>query len=254
MRSLVAVWCLLVSISAWADAKHANPFLSQSKVFFTQGEGEKCLKRLLQAEKWKFNDKKDRAEIEMYGGMCGYLQGETQAAEVSFKRAVEYYPKIELPAEASPGIAVVWAKATGKAVKPEVAAAAAAADDKAKAAAAAKTHDAPVVAKTEAPPVLEPAARVDPELSVNAAPQKKGRSFLLPVLFGGGAVVSAGVGVYLGLTAKTHAAQFVDPNTFQSDADKIAPQARSEALGANIAFGIAGAFAVTALLFLIFGG
>ena len=113
MRSTLLVVTLISSSVALADAKHPNPFLSQSKVFFSQGEGDKCLKRLVQAEKWKFNDRKDRAEIEMFGGMCVYLQGETQAAEVSFKRAVEYYPKVELPSDATPGIAAAWVKATG---------------------------------------------------------------------------------------------------------------------------------------------
>src|SRR5689334_5125731 len=96
--------------AAWADAKHPNPFLSQAKVFATQGEGDKCLKRLIQAEqKWRYNDKKDRAEIEMYGGICGYLVGETQAAEVSFKNALKIDPKIDLPKDLGPGVEGLWA-------------------------------------------------------------------------------------------------------------------------------------------------
>jgi hypothetical protein len=107
----------LCSGTAWADAKHPNPFLSQAKVFATQGEGDKCLKRLIQAEgKWRWNDKKDKAEIELYGGICGYLIGETQAAEVSFKNAVKIDPKLELPKDLGPGIEGLWVKATGKSV------------------------------------------------------------------------------------------------------------------------------------------
>ena len=105
MRRALVVAAALSATQAWADAKHPNPFLSQAKVFATQGEGDKCLKRLIQAEaKWKWNDKKDRAEIEMYGGICGYLVGETQAAEVSFKNAVKIDPKVELPKDLGPGI------------------------------------------------------------------------------------------------------------------------------------------------------
>src|SRR5438128_9954657 len=117
MRRALFLVAFSAAAVAWADAKHPNPFLSQAKVFATQGEGDKCLKRLIQAEqKWKYNDKRDRSEIEMYGGICGYLVGETQAAEVSFKNAVKIDPAIELPRDLGPGIEGVWAKATGKSV------------------------------------------------------------------------------------------------------------------------------------------
>ncbi|MBL8955183.1 MAG: hypothetical protein JNK82_30680, partial [Myxococcaceae bacterium] len=45
-RALATVAVFLFGGAAWADAKHPNPFLSQAKVFATQGEGDKCLKRL----------------------------------------------------------------------------------------------------------------------------------------------------------------------------------------------------------------
>lgn len=259
-----ALWLLgvVVPAVASADAKHPNPFLSQAKVFATQGEGDKCLKRLLQAEqKWKYNDKKDRAEIELYGGICGYLIGETQAAEVSFKNAVKIYPKIELPKDLGPGVEQLWAKATGKAAPiASTPPPAPAKEDKPKVA-----ETAPPPKKEEAPPPPAPvvpqkkaeesdrAAYAETETSTPVASEPKGRNIVLPIVFGVGAVGAGVGGLVMGLQAKSHEAQFKSLDTYYSDAQAFASQARTEALLTNILFAAAGALLIATIVAFIIG-
>lgn len=249
------------SIPAWADAKHPNPFLSQAKVFATQGEGDKCLKRLIQAEqKWKYNDKRDRAEIEMYGGICGYLVGETQAAEVSFKNAVKIDPKIELPKDLGPGIEGLWAKSTGK-----VAPIASSPPPEKKEPAKKVAEAAPAAAPAPPPPqrvqprVKEQTAdeKLDAQISEEArAPvaESKGRSLVGPVVFGVLGVGAGVSGIVLGLQAKSHEATFKSPDTFYSDAQRIGAQAKTEALVTNILFAAGGALLIAALVSFLISG
>lgn len=278
MHRTFAVVVALVACVAVANPKHPNPFLSQAKVFFAQGDGEKCLKRAVQAEKWKFNDKKDKAEMELYGGLCACLTGDTAAAEVSFKRAVKLNPKVALPADINLVMAQTWSKATGKKVKgmptapvkanAEVATAAPEPTEPVVAPTAASTSSAtettsaaevaPVAQARRAPEAKE--TRLTPDLRDDGAPPivetttvKKGKPVVAPVLLGIGALASAGVATYFGLTAKSLNTQFNDPNTFQADADRIGGQAKTYALITNIGFGLAGAFALSALAVLIFG-
>jgi hypothetical protein len=265
---VVAIVC---AAAAQADPKHPNPFLSQAKSFFSQGDGEKCLKRLIQAgEKWKHNDKRDRAEIELYGGMCGYLTGEQQAAEVSFQRALKVDPKITLPPDAGAGIENLWAKVTGK---PVVASATAAADKPKKDDAKPKKDEpAPAsqpppqkkVAAVEDPfgpsgsppppqPYVAPVATAPVATETQESEAKPGRSFLVPIILGVGAVGAGIGGTLLGVQAKGLQTTYNSAMTFQSDADRIKPQAQNEALIANICFAAAGALVIGALAMILFG-
>jgi hypothetical protein len=260
-----------VAASAWADAKHPNPFLSQAKAFFASQDGEKCLKRLLQADqKWKHNDKKDRAEIELYGGLCGYLIGETQAAEVSFKNAIKIDPKLNLPPDVGPGIETLWVKATGKAP-----AGAGTGKDNGKVAAKAPDQTKPPEKQPDNPPPPPPPKKEEPVVARNDTPQKtvltpeerpqveqelqpkkkSGRNVVVPVILGAAAIGAATAGIIFGLQAKSLEAQFKDPMTFYMTANTdIAPRARMDALLANILFGSAGALAIAGLCVLLFTG
>lgn len=253
--------------AAWADAKHPNPFLSQAKAFAQQGEGDKCLKRLLQAEqKWRYNDKKDKAEIELFGGICGYLVGETQAAEVSFKNAVKIDPKVALPSDLGPGIENIWVRATGKTAPPPTGAPPPPEKKDPNAGKPAVAAAKPVEKPAEAPPPPPPPMKSDapvasrplepadaPNLRDDLTP-KKGRAVAVPVVLGVAAVGAGAAGLVLGLQAKAHESQFKSPDTFQSDADKLGSQARTEALVTNVMFAAAGALAITAIAVLVFTG
>ena len=257
----------LAAATAWADAKHPNPFLSQAKVFATQGEGDKCLKRLVQAErKWKFNDKKDRAEIEMYGGICGYLVGETQAAEVSFKKAVSIFPKIELPKDLGPGVEQLWAKATGKTAPVSSSPTAVAKKEEPKP----RVAEAPPPPKKDEapPPPIAPAAQKERKLTpdeeldqqisaeARASPpaEAKSRNFAVPVVLGVASVGAGLAGALIGLQAKSHEATFKSPDTYYDDAQLVGWQARREALVANILFGAAAALLVAAVVAFLVSG
>jgi hypothetical protein len=271
MRRALVLAVVGLSAVAWADKKHPNPFLSQAKAFFSQGDGEKCLKRLIQAgDKWKHNDKHDLADIELYGGMCGYLTGEQQAAEVSFQRALKLDPKITLPPDAGAGIEGLWAKVTGKPVP--IASSAPPPQEKPKKDEAKPKQAEPApppappgppasekksdVARNDAPvdQRLTPAPQDDVRISDEATQPKKGRNIIVPVVLGVGAVASGVVGIVLGLQAKSLQTQYNDAATFQADADKIKPQAQTDALVTNILFAAAGALLVGAIAILIFSG
>jgi hypothetical protein len=254
------------SMAAWADKKHPNPFLSQAKAFFTQGDGDKCLKRLLQAgEKWKHNDKHDLADIELYGGMCGYLTGEQQAAEVSFQRAFKLDPKIALPADAGAGIEGLWAKVTGKPVPIASGSPPPAQPDKPVKkddSKAGKQETAQAAPPAPPPPYTDTSSktgartieRPEEEPVVVSTSPSKGRSFVLPVVLGVGAIGAGVAGLALGLTAKGLQNQYNSPDTFQSQAAMIKGPATTDALVANILFAAAGALLIGTLAILIFGG
>jgi hypothetical protein len=270
MRRALCVLAVVTAATAWADKKHPNPFLSQAKAFFTQGDGDKCLKRLLQAsDKWKHNDKHDMAEIELYGGMCGYLTGEQQAAEVSFQRALQYDPKIQLPADAGAGIENLWAKVTGKPVpisssKPQEKQAEKTPEKQPDRKEAKDTKVAQAPPPNEPPPPpkpyvaenkMTPDQQLDAQLNAEASSYtpKKSRSFAVPVVLGVGAIGAGIAGIVLGLQAKSLQNEYNDPNTFQMRADSIRGPAQTDALVTNILFAAAGALLIGTIAILVFG-
>ncbi len=116
MKRVLVLIVVAGAEASFADAKHPNPFLSQAKAFFAQGDGDKCLKRLIQAEqKWKHNDKHDRADIELYGGMCGYLMASSRRPKsTSATRLQAGSEDHAASSDAGAGIENLWAKVTGK--------------------------------------------------------------------------------------------------------------------------------------------
>lgn len=105
-------------------------------------------------------------------------------------------------------------------------------------------------------PKAEPKNTLDPGPPPPSPPMviseqpRKGR--LWTYVAGGVAVASLGAGIGLGVAANGEAAKFTsvqhDPQTVQADFDAANRSANGMALGANVAYGVAGAAAITAVI------
>lgn len=232
----------LLSVQALADAR--NPYLMQAKVFYQGLEFEKCLKRLDQAGKWE-NSKDQLAEIELYQGLCGLALGKEKDASEHLELALTIDPALQLPPMQGPKVTALFEKAKAKVVaaKPvepaSVAEPAPAPKPEPEPAPEPKVADAPVAPKLT-PKVEEPVAVVE------AVPPKE-RRLAVPLVLGGVGVVSVGVAAFFGVQAKSHERQ-ANGATFESDAVSLGRQAKTDALVANVGFGVAGAAAVAAVV------
>lgn len=117
----------------------------------------------------------------------------------------------------------------------------------------------PVGAK-ETPPLVSDAPKKDdkptldpgtpppaPPLVVEPAPQKKGRVWTYVV--GGVAVASLGAGIGMGVASGSNAQQLTDPNRMPGgNAQQLHDSARDLSVGANVAYGVAAAAAITAVV------
>lgn len=111
-------------------------------------------------------------------------------------------------------------------------------------------------------PLASDAPRADPKNTLDPGPPppappmvvseqpKKGR--LWTYVAGGVAVASLGAGIGLGVAANGEAQKFTsvqhDPQTVQAEFDAANRSANGMALGANVAYGVAGAAAITAVI------
>ncbi len=92
-----------------------------------------------------------------------------------------------------------------------------------------------------------------PEAIVAKKPApKEGGKRIFTWVAAGGAVVAGGVGAGLGVVASGASSKLMDPTAAatrtRSEADGLVAQANSMSLGANVAYGVAGAAAVTAVI------
>lgn len=105
----------------------------------------------------------------------------------------------------------------------------------------------------ETKPALEPGPPPPPPPMVATEAPKKGRVFTW--VAGGVAIASAGAGLGLGLAASGEAAKFTSvqhaPEAVQGNYDAARQSSESLALGANVAYGVAGAAAITAIVLFI---
>lgn len=220
-----------------------DAFLAQARVFALGQDFEKCLKRLEQASRKGVSNQR-LAEIDLYQGLCQFGLGNEKGALGAWELALRLDPKAKLPPMQSPKVKELFEKL--RAQVPQ--------------------------APEELPPKEEvkelPTDRPEPgscrgpvdcsalELCVNnrcvppppqvpaPAPQKH---LAAPITFAVAGVVAVAGGVTLGLLAKraesdSHAAFFGD------ESGRLASQATTDALVANICFAVAAAALVTALI------
>lgn len=109
----------------------------------------------------------------------------------------------------------------------------------------AKKADAPVAQGPTLTPKEQP-AQGPTAPDVKAAPPKKGR--VVTWIAGGTAVAAVGAGVVLGVLANGAAQNLKSTEHTRAEATALQQQAQGMAMGANIAYGVAGAAAVAAVV------
>lgn len=232
MIRVLGLSALLVATTASADTR--NPYLLQAKVFHQGLDFEKCLKRLEQAGKWE-NSTEQLADIELYTGLCQLALGKEKDATEHFELALNINDTLELPPLQGPKVTALFEKIRKKVIasKPQPPAPVAVVEAKPE----------PLVSDVPLQPKLTP---TEPTPIVEATPPKE-RHVVVPIIFGVTAVAAVGVAAYFGVQAKSLEQQ-ANAAPFESDAVAAGRQAQTNALIANVGFGLAGAAAATAVL------
>jgi hypothetical protein len=225
----VALLSLWITAGA-AVAEPANPYLNQAKAFQQQLDFEKCLRRLEQASRWQGNSKPQLALIELYSGLCeAGLGHETEASE-HFELGFTLDPHLELPPQQGPKITALFKKAKDRAPPPSP-----------EETAEVKPPPPPVKLAPEPPPTPPPAVTIEPAKTTHlAAP--------VTVLVIGG--IALGTGIAFGALSKSasDSAHAMAMSVFETDVRAQLQSAQTQALVANVLFGVAGAALITAVV------
>lgn len=184
-------------------------------------EFDKCIKVLERAPGLKLSQR-DRAEVELYFGLCRFNLGQDQRAESHFELALRLQPDLELPAMSSPKIEAMWGR-----LKKELL--------------GTPQKPLPPVTPEKQP---EPTAELLPP---PPPPPETSRSFVLPIVLASAAAVACVPGLLFGLQANT-AMGDARTRTFQAQIIEANQRAANLALGSNISWGLAGALAVGAVV------
>lgn len=261
-----------------------NPFLAQAKRHHQNLEFEKCVQRLRLAPQWR-STPEELKEIELYSGLCHFGLGRRREAAEHLELLLKLDPASQLPPYTSPKIEALF-QSIRERLKPPVdprgsappppegrgetatASSAPGADEPPDTAPPTKNgpsteeepsldaspDDRPLV---ELPPTSRPDQRLKPDeprapaivpLGKSGPPPPRGRE--LTYLFTGTAIAAAGVGLVLGVNARTLESR-ANAAYFAQDGLELGEKARSTALAANISYGVALAAASTAIIFLL---
>jgi hypothetical protein len=255
---LVALVLLLGSAAAPSPAlarrKAQHRALHQGIEAVRRLEDKKALVLLGRALHEGGNRRADLAQIHLYMGIARANLFETQRAKDEFAAALTYEAAVKLPPLTAPKIRDLFeevrrGRAAGRGASP----AAPFSDGRAVAPNADDETVAPRPAPVEpsaATPALVPRPAPAP---TDAPPSSPTRSALAwPVWLCLGIGVAAGAtGIGLGVSARSENEKSQDLTLTSSAADAHASSASSQALGANILFGVAGAAVLTAAVLFI---
>ncbi len=206
----------------------SNPFLEQAKEDFRALDYERCLKRVDQASRNASRDQKELSAIEVYRGLCSFSLGDDAGAASAFKLALRVDEGADLPAFVSPRAVELFQKArlSLRAPTPPF-----------------PDSDLPADAPLEA--ALTPAPKA-PELVEKPVWKKYPAPMALGVL----AVVAAGTAIGLGLHASALATE-ANQARFDTDFRALGESAKNSAVGANVAWVIAGGALIAAAATLV---
>jgi hypothetical protein len=198
-----------------------NPYLVQARELYEQLDFEKCLMRVKQAQGWKTTSTVDLRDVELYGGLCALNLGNRDEAVERFKLALRIDPNANLPELVSPKAVKLftWVKRNLRGPVPPM-----------------PDEDLPEYTPLKA----------DRPLEVTAAwrfPVKP-----LPLVLAGVGLLGLVTGIALGAAAKGAEGQ-AQTLTFESDYLDARSRALGLSVGANVAYGLAAAAAVAALIF-----
>lgn len=235
---------LLVSIALAGplpDAETPNPFLAQAKELYEALDFEKCMQRIKQASGWKGSSVKDLRDVELYGALCALNLGQRAEAAERFKLALRIDEDVELPEFASPKAVKLFIYVKRKIRQPTVAPMP---DEDLPA-------DAPTPAKLEAKNAAE---REEEGKAVQVTSPSVLSKHVGALVLGVGAVAVGSLAIGLGVNARSLENQAKAQRAmmaFESEYLATRGQAQTNAIAANVAFGVAGALLVAALVVLI---
>jgi hypothetical protein len=202
-----------------------NPFLQEAKVHLQSLAFERCLERLTQAStQWKSTPDELR-EIELTLGLCHFNLGHRKQAAEHFRTALRIDEASDLPPYTSPK-AVDLFLAVKKALRAPTE--------------PMPDEDLPADAPLDRPLV----PRQVPLLPSVIGPWERRA---VPLALTGVTMVAAGVAMGLGVSASAQAAK-ANSSQYESDFVRLGAVAKSTATGANVAWGVAGAAAVSAVI------
>ncbi|MBK7862329.1 MAG: hypothetical protein IPJ65_27720 [Archangiaceae bacterium] len=221
------------------DAETPNPFLAQAKELYEQLDFEKCMQRIKQASQWKGSNVRELRDVELYGALCSLNLGQRAEAAERFKLALRIDEDLELPEFASPKAVKLFLYVKRKLRQP--------------------AEPPPLPDEDlppDTPPALEKGARAEakpkaePEKPVEVTSNSVLARHTPSITLGVGTLVIGGLGVGLGVNARSLEAQ-AKASKFESDYLAMRSQAQGNAIAANIAFGVAAALALAALVMLL---
>jgi len=202
-----------------------NPFLAQAKELYEGLDFEKCVSRLEQASSQWQSTRDELRDIELFAGLCQLNLGKTKAAAEHFRTALRIDEASDLPPYSSPKAVDLFLG---------------------------------VKRALQAPPQpmpdddLPPDAPRPPKLEPRPTPVKPAEPGVFekhpaPAALGIGAGVALAVGVGLGVNARNLSIQANEARTDQAFGERAAA-ARGNATGANVAYVLAAAAAVGAVV------
>lgn len=196
--------------------------LDEAKKLHDAFQFDACIKVLERAPGQKLSQR-ERAEVELYFGLCRFNLGQDKRAESHFELALRLQSDLELPAMTSPKIEAVWGR-----IKKELLG----------------TPQKPLPPVVTAQP---PEPKSGPLPPPPPPPESSSRSFVLPIVLGAAAVAACVPGVTFGLQANGAMGE-ARTRTFQAQIIEANQRAASLALGSNISWALAGALAVGAVV------
>lgn len=226
----------MISLVATLVLTANNPFLAEGLQHEKDLDFEKCVQRLKQAAtQWK-NDADELREIELHAGLCQFNLGDRKAAAEHFRVALRIEMSTELPPFSSPKAVELFAKVKKSldAQAPPMRDEDLLAEDTPKE----PPRDAPKKdKKLEPPPTVTTPSPVVAFLSHRAVPLSLG------VISLGAAITGAIVGARASsLATEANAARF------ESDFYRLGADATANATAATIAWILAGASAIGAIV------
>jgi hypothetical protein len=202
-----------------------NPFLAQAKELYRSLDFERCVARLEQASTQWQSTKEELRDVELYGGLCHLNLGHRKEAAEHFRTALRIDEAADLPPYSSPKAVDLFLK-----VKKSL-----------------QAPPAPLP-EDDLPPDAPRAATLEPAAAPSTAP---GASFIerrpLTTALGLTTGVAFAVGLGLGVNARNLSIQ-ANEARFDAEFQEKAAAARANATGANVAYGVAAAALVGALI------
>jgi tetratricopeptide (TPR) repeat protein len=215
-----------------------NPHLRKGIKLLNDMEDSQALKEFQRALTIKGSEPEEKAQIHIYIGMTYVNLLNTEAAKKSFRQALTLNPSVALPKMTSPKIKSLFGKVRDEmGIKVDT-----------------PPPDKPPPDRPPIPPEPPPATQqVVPPPRPPPPPSGRPVAFWLAIASLGTAVAIGSTGLALGLLSRSGNDDASNLKLDYAAAKDLHDTAESQALGANICFGIAGAAAVASAILFYYG-